>query len=407
MQIHARLWRWLSAFVGLCAAVGAAYADNEELRKQVHALGNLTKPPATYPAEGFAAEAGLRPLFYDGLPYRGRATRVFAWYGAPKQQDGKLPAVVLVHGGGGTAFKDWVKRWNAHGFAALAMSLEGHTDQREPDMKTWRRHAWGGPARDGIYGDSAQSLGDQWIYHAVADVVLAHSLLRSFPEVDDKHIGVAGISWGGVVTATVAGIDSRFAFAIPIYGCGGLDRVDNQYARALKGNNLYRDVWEPNLHLPRATMPMLWLTWLGDPHFPLDAQQGSYRAARGPRMVAVLPDMRHGHQAGWAPEDSYAFAKAIVETGKPWLRELSQGRDGDRASVDWEKFRHADNAVLFSTSDTGLTGSRRWTQSEALLLQTSGRVRASAELPAGTRAYFFNLQCGSLTASSEFIEVPK
>ena len=45
-------------------------------------------------------------------------------------------------------------------------------------------------------------------------------------------------------------------------------------------------------------MPILWLTWLRDPHFPLDAQQATYRAAAGPRMVAVLPDMGHSHQAG-------------------------------------------------------------------------------------------------------------
>ena len=67
-------------------------------------------------------------------------------------------------------------------------------------------------------------------------------------------------------------------------------------------------------------MPILWLTWLRDPHFPLDAQQATYRAAAGPRMVAVLPDMGHSHQAGWKPPESYAFATAIVATGKPWAQ---------------------------------------------------------------------------------------
>lgn len=398
---------WLFAVALVCAGDRAAGADMEAQRKEVFALGGLTRAPATYPVEGLAAENGRRPLFFDGPAYRGRPTRVFAWYGVPERHDGKMPAVVLVHGGGGTAFKEWVRRWNAHGFAALAMALEGQNDQREADQKTWRRHAWSGPARDGIYGDSGQPLADQWIYHAVADVVLAHSLLRSFPEVDEKHIGLVGISWGAVVAATVAGIDSRFTFAIPIYGCGGLDRVENQYARALKGNRLYREVWEPNLLLPRARMPMLWLTWLGDQHFPLEAQQASYRAARGARMVAVLPDMRHGHQAGWAPEESYAFAKAVVQTGKPWLREVKQGRAAGRAFVDWRSDRKADRAVLLSTTDAGFTGNRRWTQTAVNLEQKDNRVRASATLPEGTRAYFFNVHCGALTASSEWMEMSK
>ena len=31
----------------------------------------------------------------------------------------KVPGMVLVHGGGGTAFASWVKRWNDRGYAAM------------------------------------------------------------------------------------------------------------------------------------------------------------------------------------------------------------------------------------------------------------------------------------------------
>src|ERR1043165_1453541 len=45
---------------------------------------------------------GVKAVFYDGLPFRGKPTRVFAWVGVPNTQPGhKLPAMVLVHGGGG------------------------------------------------------------------------------------------------------------------------------------------------------------------------------------------------------------------------------------------------------------------------------------------------------------------
>jgi len=47
---------------------------------------------------------GVKALTFEGLPFRGRPTRVFAWLGLPSvQNDEKLPAMVLVHGGGGTA----------------------------------------------------------------------------------------------------------------------------------------------------------------------------------------------------------------------------------------------------------------------------------------------------------------
>ena len=42
----------------------------------------------------------MQELYYAGEPYQGRATRVFAYYAEAAKFDGKLPAMVLVHGGG-------------------------------------------------------------------------------------------------------------------------------------------------------------------------------------------------------------------------------------------------------------------------------------------------------------------
>jgi len=194
---------------------GASAADFDVMREQVAALGRLTAPPAVYPADGFASDGTLKPLFFEALPWKGNPTRVFAWLGVPSAHNGKLPAIVLVHGGGGTAYKEWVRRWNDRGFAAVSIAVEGQTDERDPQGPrgaSWKRHAWAGPARTQIYGDSAEPLADQWMFHAVADTVLAHSLLRSLPDVDRDKVGLMGISWGGVIVSTVIGIDDRFAF---------------------------------------------------------------------------------------------------------------------------------------------------------------------------------------------------
>ncbi|NBX30871.1 dipeptidyl aminopeptidase, partial [bacterium] len=263
--------------VAFLVPAAAVHADDFAAhRRQILELGTLTAPPAMQPAEGFPEEPGLRAIFLDALPWKGRPTKVFAWLGLPAKAPAKVPGVVLVHGGGGSAFKEWVTRWNDRGFAAISISVEGQTDATDPglekDTRGYRRHAWPGPQRDGIYGDSAERLEDQWIYHAVADTVLANSLLRSLPEVDADKVGVMGISWGGVITATVIGIDERFAFAIPMYGCGGLSTSGNQYGRALGTNALYREAWDPLVRMDRVHMPVLWFSWPQDAHFPLDCQ---------------------------------------------------------------------------------------------------------------------------------------
>jgi dienelactone hydrolase len=374
-------------------------ADFTADRARVLALGQLTTPPAVQPAEGFGEEPGLRAIFFDGLPWRGNPTRVFAWLGLPPQRTGKVPGVVLVHGGGGTAYKEWVKKWNAEGFAAISIAVEGQTDERLPGAArgaNWKRHAAGWPARSGIYGDSAEPLPDQWMYHAVASTVLANSLLRSLPEVDAAKVGVCGISWGGIITSTVVGLDTRFAFGIPIYGCGGLERAAEHYTRALKDNAVYREVWEPLRWLPRATMPLLWLTGPRDAHFPLEVQQASYRAAVGPRLVSVPFDMKHSHPAGWNPPDNYAFARAVVDSGRPWAREIAQENRDGTARVEFEVSRAVRAATLVFKRGAD------WEKATGTLESSAGRAIASAPVPAGTTAYFFNLDADGPTLSSEY-----
>lgn len=364
------------------------------MRREVSALGKLTSAPAVHDTQ---EKDGLRSFFFDSVPYRGKPTRVFAWYGTSSKQSGKVPAMVLVHGGGGSAFPEWVRKWNEHGFAAISIAVEGQTSEREG--KEWKRHEWGGPARNGIYGDSNEPLRDQWMYHAVAATVLATSLLRSFPEVDAERVGVMGISWGGVITATVMGIDTRFAFAIPTYGCGALADAENQYGRALGNNDLYRKVWDPVLYLPNARVPALWFTWLHDVHFPLTAQSASYRAAPGPRTIAVLPDMKHSHSRGWNPPDSYAFAKE-----PRWLTMRSQSRKGDTATAEFSSTRPIDKAMVFSTSGSGFTGTREWVQTECTTQARGQTIIVTCKLPQGARAWFINVRSGELTGSSDFQE---
>jgi arylsulfatase A-like enzyme/dienelactone hydrolase len=372
---------------------------------QVLALGRLKAAPAVHEAEGFAATGGLRAIYFDALPWKGKPTRVFAWLGVPERRESRVPGVVLVPGGGGTAFKEWVRRWNERGFAAVGIAVEGQTDERDPaDPKAWKRHAWAGPRRAGIYGDSGELLTDQWMYHAVADTVLANSLLRSLPEVDPRKVGLMGISWGGVIASTAIGVDPRFAFAIPTYGCGRLYDADNPYGRALGSNAIYRAVWDPMVRMDRVRMPVLWLSWPGDEHFPLDAQAACYRAAPGPRMVALIPGMGHGHEAGWNPPDSYAFAEGVLLGGRPWCVQASASAQGGEARVEFASTKPLDRASLVCTTGSGFTGRRAWQESPAKLERRGDAWVVAGALPAGTTAWFANVRSGALTGSSDYQE---
>lgn len=384
-------------------------------REKVLALNTLSNVPAVTLKDGsaFMIRPGeLQAIFYDGLPFDGKPTRIYAWLGLPNNAsvDNKVPAIVLVHGGGGTAWKEWVEKWTARGFAAISIAVEGQTDDLlAEEAKTgswrWQTHQWPGPRRPGIYNDLIKKkLEDQWMYHAVADVILANSLIRSLSVVDTKKIGLMGVSWGGVITSTVIGIDQRFAFAIPTYGCGDLSEAQNKYGKALGNNSFYKNVWDPILRLPRAELPTLWLSWPGDQHFPLDKQASSYNAVSGPYMVSLIPGLGHSQKAAMKPEDSYSFAESVVNLGKPWANISASTVIDNKVNIKLTSSKKLDSAVLISSTDSGVSGDKKWQESEATLTRSGNEWLVSAALPKGVKAWFVNVKSGNLTLSSDYTD---
>lgn len=204
----------------------------------------------------------IQTFFYDGADYQGKKTKVFAHMGFPKMQEGeKVPAVVLVHGGGGHAFPEWIRLWNERGFAAIAMDTTGYVPKDEKKgllvtetrtMKDDYVHAlYGDLCEDGytVGPDKTDMLDydlppeEQWMYHAVADTILAHNILRSDDRIDCTKIGIAGISWGAVITSIAIGYDNRYAFAIPIYGSGCLDFQPSPRLPKVFGNPAVKKQW--------------------------------------------------------------------------------------------------------------------------------------------------------------------
>jgi dienelactone hydrolase len=275
------------------------------------------------PVHQWSTGAGaVRSLFYEGEPYLGRPTRVFAYYANPATLDGSepgvrtFPGVVLVHGGGGTAFRDWVELWARRGYAAVAMDLAGCGPERErlPD---------GGPDQtDAVkFGAIDRPPEDQWPYHAVANVIRAHSLLRSFREVDARRTAVTGISWGGYLTCIVAGLDKRFQAAVPVYGCGYLHENSVWLNRFAEMTDAQKDRWvrwwDPSRYIGSAAMPVFFVNGTNDFAYPLDSYAKTYGLVQGARNLRITVNMPHSHPDGWAPPEIGLFIDQHLAEGLP------------------------------------------------------------------------------------------
>ena len=331
--------------------------------------------------------APIREIAYEGATYNGKPTRVFAFYATPgtihskPDLDKDLPAVVLVHGGGGTAFADWVWLWAKRGYAAIAMDLSGHRPE-SPNFKDGelishlrakrKRLVAGGP-NQGVaekYENVGGAIDDDWSYHAIGNVIRAHSLIRSFPEVNAERTAVTGISWGGYTTCITASVDDRFKAAVPVYGCGFLyegesvQRPRTDQLEAEKRNQWIRD-YDPSSHLGNCRVPIFFVNGTNDKHYPLRSYSKSYDLVRGEKLLRIEPQMRHGHVAGWAPMEIGEFVDSRLLGESPLARIKGLVVDKGQLRASIQNSVEIKKATLHYTEDDGPLLNRSWKNTAA------------------------------------------
>ena len=364
---------------------------------------NVAALLASPPKATWGAPTGLvREVYYEGELLDSKPTRVFAYYARPATGDGPFPAMVLVHGGGGTAFREWAELWAKRGYAAIAMDLAGHG----PDGK---RLADGAPDQDdeSKFRDfSDREVRRMWTYHAVADVLHAHALIAARPEVDRNRIGVTGISWGGYLTCIVAGIDDRLKVAVPVYGCGFLQDDSAWLPRFARMSPEQKDRWvkffDPSRYLAGVSCPILFVNGTNDFAYPLGSYQKSYRlVTKAPRTLCVTVKMPHGHYEGWAPREIGLFVDSVLTGGKPLVTVGTLKVEKGKVSTTFCSDVPVVSAKVHCTTGTGPWQPRDWTTRDATIIITTdlpaGGIRDSATR-AATGRITADLPSGPITA---------
>lgn len=390
-------------FAAASAAVGGRNADcpGEIAPRDPANVWDLPRLYATpkvreWPKE-FKSEA--TPIMIEGEPFEGRKTWCFAYYGVPEwaTSANKAPAIVLVHGGLGTAYPEWVRMWVKRGYAAICVDTCGALPVRTADGK-WLANPEGGPRGWGRTDRVDDPERDQWVYHAVAAVIRSHSFLRSLPNVDTRNVGMTGISWGGFLTCILAAADDRFAYAVPVYGCG----FNYERPQRIKGNEervmmqmRWARLWDASCYLPFAKCPMMWVDGTNDFAFSLDrVRRSAALAADVPHVFSTHLRMVHGHgEPGEGPREILAFADFFARGGPDVVRVGECRRDGRRIEVPFNaNGRKVVRAELMFTKDGAdvLWSKRFWETADVPGFDpSSGKV--VAELPDGAFAWIVNL----------------
>ncbi|MBE6359730.1 MAG: hypothetical protein E7057_10870 [Lentisphaerae bacterium] len=372
-------------------------------------------PFAKTPASEPASTAGMRisnpkikALWLSGPDYQGKPTKVFAWYGLPEHKKGeKVPAVVLLHGSGGTAFSDWVALWNGRGYAAIAIDYHG----RVPARQGWSRNTaskespYAGPAEKFWFHADVKDA-DNFNFHSVAAVMSANSFLRSQPEIDQNNIGIIGVSMGGILTARSAGIDGRFRFAVPVYGSGNVisgsyfrNRI-RQLGKAV--TDRYTAEFDPAVSLKNTKLPMLFVKGADDGIFYSEGWFQSTELPQGEVFRSLRLNLKHGHEDSDVPEIRL-FADYM--TGKiselPRFGKIAQ--TGSDAAIDLEMQKFSDQAVVMFHCSSGPID-RKGEKWSSVNTEKSGN-RYSARIPAGMKYGYFSVRFAGYHFSSGLLKI--
>lgn len=327
-------------------------------------LKELSVAPAYRPCPApESAFEDLKPLLVKGRGPKNAEAEFFCYYGTPEGEKPEKgwPGVVLVHGGGGTAYPQYVKMWKNLGFAVLAPDwynrrpAPGLTNEAPTQVNVPRVDLPGGKRQDHVAN--------------VANFILAHSLLRSLPEVDANRTCYVGLSWGSWYGVCVAATDDRFKGCVEIY-CG-------DYDPQRKGDRAIID----GRFLPMAKVPMWWTVSTNDRNVTPETSRAGFAACANFAGVALVNGLTHSH-VGFEFDSVQRMAKHFTGSAKS-LPRFGEPRVRDGVvSADLIDEGEGVTAVglCYTTSDELPTWKRKWRKSAA----TREGKTVSAVIPKGT-----------------------
>ncbi len=240
----------------------------------------------------------------------GDAKKTFVFYGIPNDVKQKVPCVVLAHGAGGCASPEWVKGFTDNGIAAISIDLESfHFDlddltQKKPNPDL--------PPRDlGGFRHVLMNPYDSGIYYTVAQILSAHSFMRSLSFVDIDKTALVGISWGGVDSLIALSVDKRFSASAIIYSSAFISEDLLGYEAKLHQNGkrkeFYDIYYDPRNYVTGIKTPTLFTAGLDDAAFSPFNRRRTYRLFDGEVELALKASLYHDNESNYRNKNVLAY----------------------------------------------------------------------------------------------------
>ena len=269
--------------------------------------------------------------------------------------------ILLLHGGGGTAYYEWVKRWNEKGFVALAIDLEGHVPLKSGNLTSYPAELYTKSKYDAPnnvnLNDGNKEIEQTWLYYATKTAIIGNSFLHSLEEVNSQKIGLCGISWGGYISSIISGYDDRFDFVIPIYCLLGMEESGTPIGSYVTQNPKFR-VFDDITPITLVDTPIHFVISSKDQHENIfNASEICGLTKNG--TLSIIQNFPHSHFDAVNQIDPYEFALREINNETNIKVEISNNKVniiGDINKVTSIELFEADeenisaNTTYYSTS---------------------------------------------------------
>lgn len=332
--------------------------------------------------------------------YLGNESYAFCYLGYPEEAKENYPAILLLHGGGGTAYYEWVKKRNEKGFVALAIDLEGHVPLKTGTLTSYPKDLYLKSQYEAPHninlGDGHKPINDTWLYYACKTAIIGNSFLHSLEHVDKYNVGVCGISWGGFITSIISGYDDRFAFSIPIYCTIGMENSGTPIGSYISNNPSFKTV--DNLEpLTKINTPIYLMVSNSDMHENISVASDVVSSIKN-GCLSIIDKFPHSHFDAVNQIEPYIYANKIVNKEKIGEATLSKNSLTVQ-NIDPSKVLEAS---IYETDEVIISPTIRWIESNVDLSGTQSIINLDINT---TYSYASIVLDDGLTVSSNVLQI--
>jgi len=302
----------------ILASSTASFAVKRDFdRKSLWNWGDYRNVPFDVETVSTRDDRGYRvsEIYFTSEQTPNGPNRIFCAYARPIKPIKPVPALVMIHGGGGHSDTPGAL-WAAQTFKCAVIHVDWSGDSI-PGPLHYTKWRSGSPSPSTMTPSARANL----LYHIVLALHRALDFMSEQPEVDMSKVGAFGGSWGGYLSLMLAGTDSRVGCVMSTFGAGGWEKSHSGLSKSIEQlpkdqKAQWFELFDAMSYAKQTKAAVLMSTSANDHYFWLGGLMEHYRKLQGKKHLVIVPNGDHGTGGPrWA------------DAAWPWVQQYFEGKD--------------------------------------------------------------------------------